>query len=82
MRFTQLSGEFAAWNTVTHGGSGSPLYITVDKQPVLISILHYMNAAIMLGGPSVADLATEINAALAELDGNNKGYRLTAVKLK
>ena len=82
VHFTRHTGDYAGWNTVIHGGSGSPIFIVINKQPVLVSILHYMNGNAMLGGPSVADLATEINAAMAELDKGTATSRLSAAVLK
>lgn len=77
LRFTRLAGAFAGWNTSLHGGSGSPLFLVADRQPVLLATLHYMAGTDMLGGPSVADLAAQIEAAIAELDGGRAAYRLT-----
>jgi hypothetical protein len=82
VNFTQHSGAYAAWNTTIHGGSGSPIFMVVNKQPVLISILHYMNGTTMLGGPSIADLATQINTVLADLDEGKTSYRLTEAEIK
>ncbi|MDD4914282.1 MAG: hypothetical protein PHW13_04495 [Methylococcales bacterium] len=82
VRFTRQSAAYAGWNTVIHGGSGSPMFIVFNKQPVLISILHYMGGTAMLGGPSVADLAAQINAAMAALDGGAAEHRLSELKIE
>ncbi|MGD0960483.1 MAG: hypothetical protein ABSB19_11820 [Methylomonas sp.] len=80
--FTQHSGAYSGWNTVLHSGSGSPIFIVIDHEPVLLSILHYMNGNTSLGGPSVTGLSAQINAAMAALQEENKPYRLTETTFK
>ncbi len=82
LNFIKHSGAYAGWNPVIHGGSGSPVFVVINHQPVLISILHYMRGVEFLGGPSVTDLSGPINAAMAALQGGSSPYQLTPVALK
>ena len=76
--FIKHSGVYSNWNPIRQGGSGSPMFIVIDNEPVLISILHYMRGIEALGGPSVADLTVQINSAMATLQGGRTPYQLTA----
>ena len=75
--FSRHDGAYAGWNSTVHGGSGSPIFVVIDHQPVLVSILHYMSGTSFFGGPSVADLSEQINKAMAKLQGGSSNYRLT-----
>jgi hypothetical protein len=80
--FIRHSGVYSGWNPISKGGSGSPMFIVINNEPVLISVLHYMRGIEALGGPSVADLTVQINSAMATLQGGRSPYQLTALNLK
>ena len=80
--FTRHTGAYSGWNPITQGGSGSPMFIVINNEPVLISVLHYMRGIEALGGPSVADLTVQINSAMATLQGGRSPYQLTAMHFR
>lgn len=63
------------WN----GGSSSPVFSVIDNVPVLLFTLHY-GVGDMYGGPMVAGHITEINAAMASMNGN-MDYQLVTKNL-
>lgn len=68
---------------IPHAGSGSPVFVVINGEPVLLWILHWMGGEVSLGGPDIAGMTAQVNAAMATLStaAGSAVYTLTTASM-
>jgi len=73
--------RYALTDRVISGDSGFPSFLIVNNELVLLFLYQYGGLGANGGGPAISYYKTEINTAMANLQGGSNPYQLTVVDL-
>jgi hypothetical protein len=76
---SSVSPRSLLWEDIASGDSGFPSFLIVNNE-LVVTFLYY-NGGSSGGGPNIQNYKTQINTAMANLQGGSNPYQLTEINL-